>query len=102
MTCSFLPSPIRTDNNNFAPRLGCAYAPGNHKTAVRASFGIYYDRIPLRATSNALQRDGTKYTVVQFSPTQNGRTYFPKRAGGTAQFATNKAEHHAHRSEYQG
>ena len=73
----FLPSPIQTDTNNLAPRLGFAYAPGNHKTVIRASFGLYYDRIPLRATSNALQRDGTKYIVVQLSPTQPGAPVFP-------------------------
>lgn len=73
----FLPSPIQTDTNNFAPRLGIAYAPGDRKTVVRASFGIYYDRIPLRATSNALQRDGSKYIVVQLSPTQAGAPVFP-------------------------
>lgn len=73
----FLPSPIRTDTNNLAPRLGVAYAPGDGKTVVRASFGIYYDRIPLRATSNALQRDGTKYLVVQLAPNQVGAPVFP-------------------------
>ncbi|HSS19717.1 MAG TPA: TonB-dependent receptor [Pyrinomonadaceae bacterium] len=73
----FLPSPIRTDQNNLAPRLSFAYAPGDGKTVVRAGFGIYYDRIPLRATSNALQRDGSKYLVVQFSPTQTGAPIFP-------------------------
>jgi hypothetical protein len=73
----FLPSPIQTDTNNFAPRLGFAYAPGDRKTVIRASFGIYYDRIPLRATSNALQRDGTKYLVVQLAPTQTGAPIFP-------------------------
>jgi hypothetical protein len=73
----FLPSPIQTDTNNFAPRLGFAYAPGDRKTVMRAGFGIYYDRIPLRATSNALQRDGTKYVVVQLSPTQPGAPVFP-------------------------
>src|SRR5258705_9653078 len=72
-----LPSPIQTDTNNIAPRLGIAYAPGDRKTVIRASFGIYYDRIPLRATSNALQRDGTKYLVVQLSPTQPGAPVFP-------------------------
>src|SRR5204863_3049386 len=65
----FLPDPIRTDTDNFAPRVGFAYSPGDHRTVVRASFGFYYDRIPLRATSNALQRDGTKYVVVQLAPT---------------------------------
>ncbi len=73
----FLPDPIGTDTNNFAPRLGFAYSPGDRKTVVRASFGIYFDRIPLRATSNALQRDGSKYIVVQLSPTQAGAPIFP-------------------------
>jgi hypothetical protein len=54
-----------------------AYSPGNHKTVLRATFGVYFDRIPLRATSNALQRDGTKYVVVQLSPTQTGAPTFP-------------------------
>jgi hypothetical protein len=73
----FLPDPINTDKNNFAPRLGIAYAPGDHKTVIRASYGIYFDRIPLRATSNALQRDGSKYIVAQLSPTQPGAPTFP-------------------------
>jgi hypothetical protein len=73
----FLPGPIHTDANNFAPRLGFAYTPGDRKTVIRASFGIYFDRIPLRATSNALQRDGTKYLVVQLAPGQSGAPMFP-------------------------
>ncbi len=73
----FLPDPVETDANNLAPRLGFAYSPGDRKTVVRASFGVYFDRIPLRAVSNALQRDGTKYVVVQLSPTQAGAPVFP-------------------------
>jgi hypothetical protein len=73
----FLPEPIKTDTDNIAPRVGIVYAPGDRKTVVRASFGLYYDRIPLRATSNALQRDGSKYLVVQLSPTQAGAPVFP-------------------------
>ncbi|HET8676733.1 MAG TPA: carboxypeptidase regulatory-like domain-containing protein [Blastocatellia bacterium] len=73
----FLPDPINTDANNLAPRIGIAYAPGDHKTVIRASYGIYFDRIPLRATSNALQRDGSKYIVVQLSPTQPEAPNFP-------------------------
>lgn len=72
----FLPKPVQTDVNNFAPRFGIAFAP-NEKTVIRASFGLYYDRIPLRATSNAFQRDGTKYIVAQFTPTQLGAPVFP-------------------------
>jgi hypothetical protein len=73
----FLPEPIQTDTDNISPRLGIVYAPGDRKTVVRASFGLYYDRIPLRATSNALQRDGSKYIVAQLSPTQPGAPVFP-------------------------
>ncbi len=73
----FLPDPIQTDTDNIAPRLGIVWAPGDRKTVIRASFGLYYDRIPLRATSNALQRDGSKYLVVQLSPTQPGAPVFP-------------------------
>jgi hypothetical protein len=73
----FLDNPVSTDSNNFAPRVGFAYAPGNHKTVFRASFGLYFDRIPLRATSNAIQRDGSKYLVAQLTPTIPGAPVFP-------------------------
>ena len=73
----FLSDPIKTDSDNIGPRLGIVYAPGDRKTVVRASFGLYYDRIPLRATSNALQRDGSKFLVVQLSPAQPGAPVFP-------------------------
>lgn len=76
----WLPTPIKADANNFAPRLGMAFAPGSGKTVVRASYGIYYDRIPLRATSNALQRDGSKYKVAQFAFGQAGAPVFPNVA----------------------
>ncbi|MGB9179494.1 MAG: TonB-dependent receptor [Pyrinomonadaceae bacterium] len=77
----FLPEPVRRDANNFAPRLGIAYAPGDRKTVLRASFGIYFDRIPLRAVSNALQRDGTKYKVAVLSFGQAGAPVFPNTLG---------------------
>ncbi|HEY7547864.1 MAG TPA: carboxypeptidase regulatory-like domain-containing protein, partial [Blastocatellia bacterium] len=73
----FLPDPIETDSNNFAPRIGIAYAPGDRKTVVRASYGIYFDRLPLRATSNALQRDGSKYKTAVLSFGQPGAPAFP-------------------------
>ena len=76
----FLPDPIKTDENNVAPRIGLAYAPGGGKTVIRASYGVYYDRIPLRATSNALQRGGTKYKVASFSFGQAGAPVFPSVA----------------------
>src|SRR6185369_16215023 len=53
------------------------WTPRDRRTVVRASFGLFYDRIPLRATSNALQRDGSKYVVVQLAPNQSGAPVFP-------------------------
>jgi hypothetical protein len=44
---------------------------------VRASVGLFFDRIPLRATSNALQRDGSKYQVAVLSNGQAGAPVFP-------------------------
>jgi hypothetical protein len=44
---------------------------------VRGSFGIFYDRIPTRATSIALQRDGSKYIVAILGPTAAGAPVFP-------------------------
>jgi hypothetical protein len=36
-----------TDRNGFAPRIGIAWRPrGSEKTAVRASYGVFYDRLP--------------------------------------------------------
>ena len=72
----FLPDPVETDTDNVAPRFGFAYSP-DEKTVVRGSFGLYYDRIPTRATSNALQRDGSKYVVAVLSRTSPGAPVFP-------------------------
>src|SRR5262245_29050924 len=73
----WLPDPIETDANDIAPRVGLAWAPGDRKTVIRAGYGVYYERIPLRATSNALQRDGSKYRVAQFQFGQAGAPVFP-------------------------
>jgi hypothetical protein len=74
----WLPDPVETDADNIAPRLGIAYAPGDHKTVVRASAGLYYDRIPLRAISNALQRDGVKFKTAVVSFGQPAAPVFPE------------------------
>jgi outer membrane receptor for ferrienterochelin and colicin len=73
----WLPEPIQLDANNVSPRLGAAYAPGDGRTVIRASGGLYFDQIPLRATSNALQRDGTRYQVAQLSFGQASAPRFP-------------------------
>lgn len=72
-----LDGPIRTDLDNVSPRAGLAWAPGSRRTVYRASAGIYYDRVPLRAVSNALQRDGTRYRVAVLPFGQPGAPVFP-------------------------
>jgi len=72
-----LPKPIHLDANNVSPRWGVAWAPGDRRTVVRASGGVYFDRIPLRATSNALQRDGIRYKVAVLSFGEAAAPAFP-------------------------
>lgn len=41
---------VRTDRNNFAPRLGFAYRPWGNNTVIRAGFGIFFDQTPRELT----------------------------------------------------
>jgi len=76
---------IDTDTNNISPRIGFAWEPfSNSRTLVRGSFGLFYDRVPLRALSNALQSSGnttnindSTFVTVSLSPTQAGAPRFP-------------------------
>ena len=68
---------VNTDTNNVSPRLGIAFAPGSGTTVLRGSAGLYYDRIPLRALSNALQRDGVHYQVALLTFGEPGAPAFP-------------------------
>jgi len=73
-----LPSLIHTDRNNISPRAGAAWdIDGDGRRVLRAAAGIYYDPIPLRAVSNALQRNGVTYRVAQLGPTAPGAPLFP-------------------------
>jgi hypothetical protein len=73
-----LPSLIHTDRNNISPRAGAAWdIDGDGRRVLRAAAGIYYDPIPLRAVSNALQRNGVTYRVAQLGPTAPGAPVFP-------------------------
>jgi hypothetical protein len=76
---------IATDTNNVAPRLGLAWVPdADRRTVVRASAGVFYDRVPLRALANALLSAGNTTDLsnlrqigVSLSPTQAGAPVFP-------------------------
>jgi outer membrane receptor protein involved in Fe transport len=73
-----LPSLIRTDRNNVSPRIGAAWdIRGDGRSVLRAAGGLYSDPIPLRAVSNALQRNGVTYRVAIVGPTTTGAPVFP-------------------------
>jgi hypothetical protein len=76
----WIDDPIQLDADNVSPRVGLAWAPGDQQTVVRASAGLYFDRVPLRAVSNALQRDGVNYKVAVLSFGQPGTPAFPSVA----------------------
>jgi hypothetical protein len=80
----FLPT-IRTDRNNVSPRAGFAWSPfASRRMVVRGSYGLFYDRVPLRALANALLSSGNTTSVtgasqvsVSLSPAQTGAPVFP-------------------------
>ena len=76
---------ISTDTNNVSPRAGFAWSPfASRRTVVRGSFGLFYDRVPLRALANALLSSNNTTSItsgsqlsVSLSPTQTGAPVFP-------------------------
>jgi hypothetical protein len=76
---------IHTDANNVSPRLGIAWSPfDSRRTIVRASAGVFYDRVPLRAVANAVLSAGNttdlanlRQIQVNLSPTQAAAPRFP-------------------------
>lgn len=83
---------IATDTNNFAPRAGFAWSPfRTRRTVVRGSYGLFYDRVPLRALANALLSSNNSTDVtnasqlsVSLSPGQTGAPAFPGILPATA------------------
>jgi hypothetical protein len=68
---------IATDTNNLSPRAGFAWSPGkSRRTVVRGSFGLFYDRVPLRALANTLLSQSGQISV-SLAPTQTSAPVFP-------------------------
>ena len=49
----FAATHVHQPYGNFGPQVGINFSPGNHKTAIRAGFGIYYESDVFNNTTNA-------------------------------------------------
>lgn len=75
----WLDADVHTRAGNIAPRVGLAWAPGKGKTIIRTGFGLFYDRVPLRAIANAQRGAGTDYKAISLQRTQTGAPAFPNK-----------------------
>jgi outer membrane receptor protein involved in Fe transport len=54
----FLEGERKRDGNNFAPRVGFNWSPGDGRTSIHGGYGIYYDRVTLEIQSLERGLDG--------------------------------------------
>jgi len=77
-----LPVQFKYDTNDFAPRIGLAYSP-SPQWALRAGFGVFFDRYLLAAVNNALQKNGVQ-AFEQVADGQAATQIFQSELGGSA------------------
>jgi hypothetical protein len=67
---------VRTDGNNFAPRLGASWQLGP-KTVARGGYGIFYDTTNLRLLSQVMRNNGVAVQTIQIPGTDPLAPVFP-------------------------
>ena len=78
-----------TANKDYAPRIGFAWDPmGDHKMAIRAGFGIYYDRIFDNIWSNGAWNPPF-YALADFEADTGDAVYYSNPAGIGAAYDPN-------------
>ena len=77
-----LPAQFKQDVNDFAPRIGIAYSP-SPTWAIRAGFGMFFDRYLLAAVNRALQKNGLQ-AFEQVADGQAATQIFQTELGGSA------------------
>ncbi len=75
-----LPSAVRPDTNNFAPRVGVAFSPSD-RWVLRAGFGIFHDRYLLAAVNRVLEGNGAT-TFQQIAYGSQAAQIFNAAQGG--------------------
>jgi hypothetical protein len=77
-----LPAQFKHDTNDFAPRIGLAYSP-SPEWALRAGFGVFFDRYLLTAVNSALEKNGLQ-AFEQVADGQAATQIFQSDLGGSA------------------
>jgi hypothetical protein len=77
-----LPAKFKEDRNDLAPRIGLAYSPSS-QWALRAGFGIFFDRYLLSAVNGALEKNGLQ-AFEQVADGQVATQIFQSELGGNA------------------
>jgi hypothetical protein len=75
---------LKTDLNNFAPRIGIAYRPWGEKTVIRGGYGIYFDIIPRTVSTGSAPFvvNEPSFTNPTAAPTVIFPRVFPATIGG--------------------
>ena len=84
---------LNTDTNNFGPRIGLSWDPGNNqKTVVRLGGGIYYGRTQNSTIANLITNNGVRFVSYTLTPTSSAAPLFPAVLPGPPSGAGSKPD----------